>query len=142
MGFAAFAGIHYWFPKMYGKMYNFRLANIAFWIIFSGFNLFYFPQFIIGMQGMPRRYFDYLPQFRPIQFISTIGAYILVTGLVMMLINLLYARRKGSPAPANPWKGVTLEWQIPSPPPLENFEVIPEITRRPYFFDEEITHKQ
>jgi cytochrome c oxidase subunit 1 len=142
MGFAAFAGIHYWFPKMYGKMYSIRMANIAFWIIFTGFNLFYFPQLIIGMQGMPRRYFDYLPQFTTGEFISTIGSYILVAGLVMMLINLLYARRRGATAPANPWKGVTLEWQIPSPPPLENFDIIPEITRRPYFFGESANEKE
>ena len=136
MGFAAFAAIHYWFPKMYGKMYHVKFANIAWVVIFTGFNLFYFPQLVIGMQGMPRRYFDYLPQFKTGQVLSTIGSYILVTGLIMMLANLLYARRKGKPAPANPWKGVTLEWQIPSPPPLENFDEIPQVTRRPYFFGE------
>jgi cytochrome c oxidase subunit I len=134
MGFAAFAGIHYWFPKMFGRMYNFRMANIAWGIIFIGFNLFYFPQLIIGMQGMPRRYFDYLPQFSTGQFISSIGAYIMVSGLIMMLINLIYGRYHGTIAPANPWKGGTLEWQIPSPPPVENFETIPHITRRPYFY--------
>jgi cytochrome c oxidase subunit 1 len=141
MGFAAFAGIHYWLPKMYGRMYNLRVANIAWGIIFVGFNLFYFPQLIIGMQGMPRRYFDYLPQFNTGQFISTIGSYIMVTGLVIMLINLIHGSRKGKPAPANPWHGVTLEWQIPSPPPLENFEEIPQITRRPYFFGTETDNK-
>ncbi len=134
MGFAAFAGIHYWYPKMFGKMYNLKVANIAWVIIFTGFNLFYFPQLIIGMQGMPRRYFDYLPQFSVYQFISTIGAYIMVIGLFTMLINFMNARKRGTVAPANPWKGVTLEWQIPSPPPLENFDKIPVITRRPYFF--------
>jgi cytochrome c oxidase subunit 1 len=141
MGFAAFAGIHYWFPKMFGKMYPIRMANIAWAIIFTGFNIFYFPQLIIGMQGMPRRYFDYLPQFSTYQFISTIGAYIMVTGLVMMLINLMYGARRGVTAPANPWNGVTLEWQIPSPPPAENFDVIPEIKRRPYFFGETTGNK-
>jgi cytochrome c oxidase subunit 1 len=141
MGFAAFAGIHYWFPKMFGKMYPIRMANIAWVIIFTGFNIFYFPQLIIGMQGMPRRYFDYLPQFSTYQFISTIGAYIMVTGLVMMLINLMYGARRGVTAPANPWNGVTLEWQIPSPPPTENFDVIPEIKRRPYFFGETTENK-
>ncbi|MBN1791657.1 MAG: cbb3-type cytochrome c oxidase subunit I [Bacteroidales bacterium] len=141
MGFAAFAGIHYWYPKMFGKMYNIRFANIAWVVIFTGFNLFYFPQLVIGMQGMPRRYFDYLPQFKTGQVLSTIGSYILVTGLLMMLINLLATRKKGKTAPANPWKGVTLEWQIPSPPPLENFDIIPEIKRRPYFFGESKNEK-
>ena len=140
MGFAAFAGIHYWFPKMFGKMYNIKIANIAFAIIFTGFNFLYFPQLIIGIQGMPRRYFDYLPQFTPGQVVSSIGAYILVTGLLMMLINLLYAGRKGAKASANPWHGVTLEWKIPSPPPVENFDTLPEITGRPYNFDENLNN--
>ncbi len=73
MGFAFFAAIHYWFPKMFGRMYNFKLANIAWLLNFIGFNLFYFPQFVIGMQGMPRRYFDYLPQFNTGHQVSTIG---------------------------------------------------------------------
>ena len=134
MGFAFFAGIHYWFPKMFGKMYNNRVANIAWGLVFGGFNLLYFPQFIIGIQGMPRRYFDYLPQFTTGEFISTIGSFILIAGLFLMVFNLIRASRKGAPAPANPWKGVTLEWQIPSPPPHENFDSIPEIKTKPYFF--------
>jgi cytochrome c oxidase subunit I len=134
MGFAFFAGIHYWFPKIFGKMYNFRIANIAWGILFLGFNLLYFPLFIMGIQGMPRRYFDYLPQFHAGHFISTIGAFILFAGLITMVANLIYHARRGEPAPANPWKGVTLEWQIPSPPPHENFDVIPEIKTKPYLF--------
>ncbi len=134
MGFAFFAGIHYWFPKMFGKMYNFRIANIAWGILFLGFNLLYFPLFIMGIQGMPRRYFDYLPQFHTGHFISTIGAFILFAGLITMVANLIYHAHRGEPAPANPWKGVTLEWQIPSPPPHENFDVIPEIKTKPYLF--------
>jgi len=134
MGFAFLAAIHYWFPKIYGRMYNNRWANISWGFLFGGFNLLYFPQFIIGIQGMPRRYFDYLPQFQYGHMLSLIGAVILIAGLVMMTVNLIHARRKGAIAPANPWKGVTLEWQIPSPPPVENFEEIPTITRKPYFF--------
>jgi cytochrome c oxidase subunit 1 len=134
MGFASFAGFHYWFPKMFGKMYNIKTANIAWGLTFGGFNLFYFPQFIIGIQGMPRRYFDYLPQFTTGEVISSIGSFIMVAGLFLMLINLIIAARRGDPAPANPWNGVTLEWQIPSPPPHENFDSIPEITTKPYFF--------
>ena len=134
MGFAFFAGIHYWFPKMFGKMYNNKVANIAWALIFGGFNVFYFPQFIIGMEGMPRRYFDYLPQFTTGEVISSIGSFILVAGLVLMLVNLIRAAAKGADAPANPWKGVTLEWQIPSPPPHENFDSIPEIKTKPYLF--------
>ncbi|HPA87453.1 MAG TPA: cbb3-type cytochrome c oxidase subunit I [Bacteroidales bacterium] len=134
MGFATFAGIHYWYPKMFGRMYNNKIANIAWGINFAGFNLLYFPQFIIGIQGMPRRYFDYLPQFQTGHVISTIGGFILFIGLILMVYNLVRSIRKGEPAPANPWHGVTLEWQIPSPPSHENFDVIPEIKTKPYFF--------
>jgi cytochrome c oxidase subunit I len=141
MGFAFFAGIHYWYPKMFGRMYSNRLANIAWGIIFVGFNVLYFPQFIIGLQGMPRRYFDYLPQFKTGQVISTFGAFILFTGLVLMVFNLIYHRKYGAIAPSNPWKGVTLEWQIPSPPSHENFEEIPVITTPPYFFGNSTENK-
>jgi cytochrome c oxidase subunit 1 len=134
MGFAFFAGIHYWYPKMFGRMYSNRIANIAWGIIFAGFNLLYFPLFIIGIQGMPRRYFDYLPQFTTGQVISSIGAFILIAGLILMVANLVYHRRRGAIAPDNPWRGVTLEWKIPSPPSHENFDIIPEITTKPYLF--------
>ena len=83
---------------------------------------------------MPRRYFDYLPQFQTGHVISTIGAFILFAGLILMVYNLVYHIKRGAIAPANPWKGVTLEWQIPSPPSHENFDVIPEITTQPYLF--------
>jgi cytochrome c oxidase subunit 1 len=119
---------------MFGKMYNNRVANVAWGLVFGGFNIFYFPQFIIGIQGMPRRYFDYLPQFTTGEVISSIGSFILVAGLFLMVYNLIRASVNGAPAPANPWKGVTLEWQIPSPPPHENFDSIPEIKTKPYFF--------
>ena len=132
MGYAFFGAIHYWFPKIYGKMYKIKRANIAWALTFIGFNLLYFPQFIIGMQGMPRRYFDYLPQFQPAQVVSTIGGFIFITGFILMVYNLIMGYRKGEQAPANPWHGTTLEWQIPSPPPLENFEEIPTITEDPY----------
>ena len=134
MGFAFFAGLHYWYPKMFGRMYNNLLAYIGCITIFAGFNLLYFPQFIIGIQGMPRRYFDYLPQFQTGEVISTVGGFILIAGLIVMLFNLIYYARRGTLASANPWHGVTLEWQIPSPPPHENFDVIPEIKTRPYLF--------
>jgi cytochrome c oxidase subunit I len=135
MGFAFFGAIHYWIPKMYGRMYNIRRANWAFGILFLGFNLLYFPLFVIGLQGMPRRYFDYLPQFHTGHFISSIGAFILATGIILMISNIVRGVRKGEKAPMNPWNGVTLEWQIPSPPPLENFEEIPTITEPPYNFN-------
>lgn len=113
-------------------MYSFRLANIAWGITFVGFNVLYFPLFVIGLQGMPRRYYDYLPQFHTGHFISTIGAFILTSGLILMIYNLMYSARKGAIAPANPWNSKSLEWTIASPPPLENFDTIPIITEDPY----------
>ena len=89
----------------------------------------------MGIQGMPRRYFDYDPKFQTGQFISSIGAFILIIGLIGMISNLVYHVRRGTIAPANPWHGVTLEWQIASPPPHENFDEVPEINRDPYVFD-------
>jgi cytochrome c oxidase subunit 1 len=132
VGFAFFAALHYWWPKIYGRMYNFNTAYWGWAITFIGFNTLYFPLFVIGMQGMPRRYFDYLPQFHTGHFISTMGAFIIAIGLFIMFFNLIKGARKGEPAPANPWNGLTLEWTIPSPPPVENFEEIPTITHDPY----------
>jgi cytochrome c oxidase subunit I len=130
VGFAFFAGLHYWYPKMFGRMYNLRRANIAFVFMFIGFNLLYFPQFIIGLMGMPRRYFDYLPQFTLGHQLSTIGGWILLVGIIIMLVNLF--SKKGAKAGNNPWGGRTLEWTIPSPPPVENFDKLPEVTEGPY----------
>jgi cytochrome c oxidase subunit I len=132
MGFAFFAALHYWFPKMYGRMYNNKRATIAWAFMFIGFNLLYFPQFVIGLQGMPRRYFDYLPQFTLGHVLSTIGGFVLVFGLFYMLVNLIIGARKGEKAPDNPWNGRTLEWQLPSPPSLENFDEPPVVSERPY----------
>jgi len=132
MGFAFFAAIHYWLPKMYGRMYNNKMASIAAVINFIGFNVLYFPQFVIGIQGMPRRYFDYLPEFQTGHIISTIGAFILLGGLILMVYTLVQGVRKGEKAPANPWMGSTLEWQLPSPPSVENFDEAPVIKKNPY----------
>ncbi|MCX6251628.1 MAG: cbb3-type cytochrome c oxidase subunit I [Bacteroidetes bacterium] len=130
VGFAFFAALHYWYPKMFGRMYNERVALVAWIFLFIGFNLLYFPQFVIGMEGMPRRYFDYLPQFTLAQQISTIGGYILMIGFIIMVVNLF--SKKGPKAPDNPWGGSTLEWSVPSPPPQENFEHTPHISGNPY----------
>jgi len=135
MGFAFFGAIHYWLPKMYGRMYNMKRATIAWTIIFVGFNLLYFPQFILGIEGVPRRYFDYLPQFQPLEVISSVGGFVLIAGLIMMVYNLVQGARKGEIAPANPWHGSTLEWQIPSPPSLENFDEAPVVKSNPYDYE-------
>jgi len=134
-GFAFFGAIHYWFPKIWGRMYNVRWANIAFTILFVGFNILYFPMIILGMMGMPRRYYDYLPEFQFLNMISTVGSWILIIGMIIMIVNLINGYRKGAVAPRNPWGGVTLEWQTKSPPPLQNFDKAPEVSEHgPYDF--------
>lgn len=141
-GFGIFAALHYWFPKMFGKMYNIKIAKIGFWILFVGFNILYFPMFIMGWLGMPRRYYDYLPEFQPYHLVSTVGSWILITGLLIMFGNFVYALRRGEKTSiANIWGGGSLEWTVPTPPPLENYETIPVITEAPYEYkdnDEEL----
>lgn len=133
-GFAFFAAIHYWFPKIYGRMYNMTVGKIGWIIIFLGFNTLYGPMFYLGIKGMPRRYYDYLAEYTDFNVISSVGAMILITGLIIVITNLVYAGFKGEKAEANPWGGSTLEWTVPSPPPLENFEKIPEVTTVPYTY--------
>ncbi len=134
-GFAVIGALHYWFPKIWGKMYNIKVANIAFTILFIGFNLLYFPMLVLGIMGMPRRYYDYLEEFTTLNVISTVGSWILVTGFFIMVINLIQGYRRGKKAGINPWGGVTLEWQVQSPPPLHNFEKMPELPEDgPYGF--------
>nr|HMS64102.1 cbb3-type cytochrome c oxidase subunit I [Ignavibacteria bacterium] len=132
MGIIFFAALHYWFPKMFGKMYNEKAAKFAAYWIALGFNCLYFPMFIMGYMGMPRRYYDYLPEFQPYHITSTIGSWILVSGILFMYINLYMGLRNGKKASDNPWGGTTLEWTISSPPILENFKEIPTVTTGPY----------
>ena len=136
-GFAFMAAIHYWFPKIYGINYNMRRAISSFWVLFVGFNVMYFPMMVVGVMGMPRRYFDYLPEFHVPNFIATIGSWILSVGLIMMIGNLIVAFRKPKRAVDNPWNGRTLEWTVATPPTLENFDVIPTITKGPYEYHEQ-----
>jgi len=126
-GFAFFGALHYWFPKIWGRMYNKLLANIAFAIIFIGFNTLYFPMLILGIMGMPRRYYDYLPEFHALNQVSTVGSWILITGIILMIFNLIKGYLANKKAPENPWGGITLEWQTKSPPPLHNFDKAPEL---------------
>ncbi|MEW5843505.1 MAG: cbb3-type cytochrome c oxidase subunit I [Bacteroidota bacterium] len=131
-----FAALHYWFPKMFGKMYNIKFSKIAVVTYFIGFNMLYFPKFIMGYMGMPRRYYDYLPMFTPYQRISTIGSWILAGTIFFMVGYFIHALFKGKKATSNPWGGVTLEWHISSPPIMENFHEIPTITHEPYDFSQ------
>jgi len=134
MGFGFFAALHYWFPKMFGRMYDQKRTTWAWLILFIGFNVLYFPMLILGWEGMPRRYYDYPPQFHMLNLISTIGSWVLIAGLILIFFNLFQALRKGERAGDNPWRAATLEWQTSSPPPTENFENIPVVERGPYEF--------
>lgn len=131
-----FAAFFYWYPKMFGKMYSIKWANIGAIMFFISFNTLYFPKFILGYMGMPRRYYDYLPEFANLQLISTIGSWLMGITMIIVFGNLIHALLRGPKAKDNPWGGVTLEWHTASPPPLENFHVIPTVTHEPYDFSQ------
>jgi len=135
-------GIHYWWPKMTGRMYNEFWGRIACVLVFIGFNVTFFTQFIMGSLGMPRRYYNYLPQYAPYHMVSTIGSWILATGFFITAAYLLASLRKPMDAPDNPWGGTTLEWQTSSPPIEHNFEDQPVLQRAPYDYrPEPVGHK-
>ncbi len=135
---AIFGGLHYWWPKIWGRMYNETLARIAVVMIFVGFNVTFFVQFIMGTQGMPRRYATYLPQFQGMHGFSSIGALIMGVGFLLIAIYLIHAIFKGKPAGPNPWKALTMEWETPSPPTAGNFEGQPVLEHGPYDYDKVI----
>jgi cytochrome c oxidase subunit 1 len=129
------AALHFWFPKMSGKMYNETVSKVAFAMLFFGFNLTFIPQFILGMDGMPRRYYDYPAQYETLHTISTIGAYLNGAGYMFALLNLLATALWGTvKAPRNPYNSCSLEWQTASPPVHENFDAIPVVTTEPYSY--------
>ncbi len=132
--FAIFAGFHYWFPKITGRMMNERLGMISFWLILIGFNMTFFIQHFLGTAGMPRRVWTYpdITSWDVMNAISTIGAFILASGVLVFIINFITSWRNGAPAGDNPWNAWTLEWATTSPPPIYNFETIPPVlSRRP-----------
>ena len=130
-------GIHYWWPKISGKLYPEGWARFSALVIFVGFNLTFFPQFILGYLGMPRRYHAYPEEFQILNVMSSAGASILGIGYVLPLIYLFWSMRYGKPAPANPWGSTGLEWDTPSPPPTENFAVTPIVRGEPYQYSPE-----
>ncbi len=129
---AFFAGLHHWWPKMFGKMYNETLAKIACGLIFVGFNVTFLPQFIMGSRGMPRRYATYVPEYEPYHQASTIGAMILGSGVALMVYYLVASLFTGEKAKENQWGGVTLDWHTPTPPPHLNFDEEPKVVHEVY----------
>ncbi len=126
------AALHYWFPKMTGRMYPERWGFLSAALIFAGFFMTFFPQFLLGNAGMPRRYYDYDPQFQPLHVISTVGSWILGAGMTFTLAYLIVALFNGPRAPANPWDSRSYEWLTPSPPPKHNFAEEPLFELGPY----------
>jgi cytochrome c oxidase subunit 1 len=137
---AYLGGLHFWWPKISGRLYPDGWARFAALIIFVGFNLTFFPQFMLGYLGMPRRYAVYPPEFQVLNVMSSAGASILGVGYLIPLIYFIWSLRYGPPAGPNPWKAKGLEWQTPSPPPTENFEEIPVVTEEAYAYAAEEKH--
>jgi cytochrome c oxidase subunit 1 len=130
-------GIHYWWPKISGRLYPEAWARLSAVVIFLGFNLTFFPQFLLGYLGMPRRYHAYPPEFQVLHVMSTAGSTILGFGYLMPLVYLLWSLKYGPLAGSNPWGAKGLEWQTPSPPPTENFEHTPVVTEEAYAYSGE-----
>src|SRR6266851_2641246 len=125
-------GLHFWWPKITGRLYPETLSRVAAVTLFVGFNLTFFPQFVLGYLGMPRRYHTYPPEFQVLNVLSTAGASILALGYLLPMIYFVWSMRYGKVAGPNPWPATGLEWQTDSPPPTENFHVTPEVTWEPY----------
>ena len=136
---AYIGGLHFWWPKMTGKMYPEAPAKLAALITFIGFNLTFFPQFILGYLGMPRRYHAYPEEFQVLNVLSSAGASVLAVGFFLPVLYFLWSLKYGEVAGDNPWKATGLEWQTTSPPPTHNFHEVPVVTTEPYAYGEEAT---
>jgi cytochrome c oxidase subunit 1 len=130
--FTVFAGIYYWYPKMTGRMYNERLGKLHFWVTFITFNLTFFPMHYLGLQGMPRRVADYAGRFADLNMFISIASFGLGASTIIFFYNLIWSLKHGERAGANPWHALTLEWQVSSPPPIFNFDEIPQVVGGPY----------
>lgn len=135
--FGLFGAIYYWFPKMTGRMMSDRLGKLHFWWMMIGFNATFLPMFLLGIDGMNRRVADYSPELADTNRAVSLGGFFLGTSFVIFLWNFIRSWARGPEAPANPWDARTLEWQIPSPPPHENFETQPIVLADPYGYGEE-----
>jgi cytochrome c oxidase subunit 1 len=131
---AFLGGVHFWFPKMTGKLYPEWAGRIAAATIFLGFNLTFFPQYVLGYLGMPRRYAGYPEEFHLLNVLSTAGASILAIGYVLPLVYLGWSLRWGKDAGPNPWKAMGMEWTTPSPPPKDNFPGVPVVREEAYAY--------
>ncbi|HEX2604161.1 MAG TPA: cytochrome c oxidase subunit I [Oxalicibacterium sp.] len=136
---AYLGGIHFWWPKITGRLYPEIWGRVAAVLIFCGFNLTFFPQYLLGYEGMPRRYHTYPPEFQVLNILSSAGASILAIGYLLPMFYFAWSLFYGKRAGANPWQATGLEWQTPSPPPKDNFETQPVVTEEPYAYTPQIT---
>jgi cytochrome c oxidase subunit 1 len=132
---AYLGGIHFWWPKITGRMYSEAWGRLAALVIFAGFNLTFFPQYLLGYAGMPRRYHSYPDEFQLLHVLSSAGAVLLAVGYLLPLGYLAWSLRHGRAAPPNPWQATGLEWQTASPPPVHNFAQPPTVVRGPYAYE-------
>jgi cytochrome c oxidase subunit 1 len=132
MVMAYMGGLHYWWPKISGRMYPEGWGKLAALIVFMGFLLTFLPQFVLGYLGMPRRYAHYAPEYQVLNVMSSAGASILAVGYLLPLVYFIWSLKYGKVAGPNPWGATGLEWQTPSPPPPDNFETTPVVTAGPY----------
>jgi cytochrome c oxidase subunit 1 len=135
------AGIHYWFPKMSGRLMNEALGRWTFWLFFIGFNGTFLPMHVQGLLGMPRRVAVYDPQFQSWNQVESVFSFVMTFALLLFFVNILWSIRKGKKSGPNPWGARTLEWQIPSPPPYYNFKHIPTVFSTPYDFAEPLPYR-
>jgi cytochrome c oxidase subunit 1 len=129
---AFFGGLHFWWPKITGRLYHELWAQIAAVLMFAGFNFTFFPQYILGYLGMPRRYHAYAPEYQALHGTSSLGAVVLGAAYLLPLAYLTWSLFRGERAPANPWRAKGLEWTTSSPPPEHNFYAIPRVDEDPY----------
>ena len=132
--FAIFGGIYFWFPKITGRVYSERLGRLHFWLTLISFNLTFLPLHWAGLQGMPRRVAAYAPEFQPVNQVASVGAFLMGLSVLPFLYNLIVSWARGARAGSNPWRALSLEWQVASPPPLGNFASPPVVTHGPYEF--------
>ncbi|HEY1763220.1 MAG TPA: cbb3-type cytochrome c oxidase subunit I [Acidimicrobiales bacterium] len=138
--FGAISALAFWFPKVTGRYLNEWLGRISFWLVFIGVQITFGAMFLSGLKGMPRRVASYDLAFEHTNFISTMGAYIIMAGMLVLLGAIIHSWRKGEPSGPNPWQANSLEWQVPTPVPLENFETEPVVTEDPYNYGEELVN--
>ncbi|MDQ3769813.1 MAG: cbb3-type cytochrome c oxidase subunit I [Actinomycetota bacterium] len=130
--FTVYAGVYYWFPKMTGRMYDETLGRLHFWVTFVAFNITFAPMHLVGVQGMPRRVTDYAEQFANWNLVISVASFVLGLSTLVFVYNMVSSWVGGPRAPANPWRALTLEWQVSSPPPIFNFDAVPTVVGGPY----------